>query len=168
MKARHCKSILLTATDINYIQIKPFKCCLRVVAAKMMALALWLMCFLMLPGTVPQWPWHTDWALGLASAIALISVNACIMSNRKSRFIALTTTLQIALMPFYIGIFLAVISPSVTVPLVFCCVALRLLLRFYCASLQTVEVLYSAAATRSRKRLYMTAYIYKGLETVQG
>ena len=84
---------------------------------KMVALALWLMCFLMLPGTVPQWPWHTDWASGLASVIALISVNACIMSNRKSRFIALTTTLQIALMPFYIGIYLAVISPTVTLGL---------------------------------------------------
>ena len=90
---------------------------------KMVALP--LLCFLMLPGTVPQWPWHTNWVTGLAGLIALIAVNACIMSNRKSRFIALTTTLQIALMPFYIGIYLAVISPTVTLGL---CLALGTLM----------------------------------------
>jgi uncharacterized membrane protein YdbT with pleckstrin-like domain len=49
----------------------------------------------------------------VAVVLALLLSCACSTANRKSRFVFLTSTLQLALLPCYIGIYLALFSPVV-------------------------------------------------------
>ena len=77
-----------------------------------MALSLLEFYTLILTSSMPQWPWH----FCLASVVACIWVcfASLVIASRKLRFIVLTTTLQVALVPFYMGMYLAVMSPAVT------------------------------------------------------
>jgi hypothetical protein len=111
---------------------------------------------------MPPWPWYS--CLGSAVACVWLTGAAGVISSRRCRFIFLTTTLQMSLVPFYAGIWLGMTTPSVTVPLMTCCVALRFLLRFYCASTAHLLRFYCpsvASTVHSRKRLNLDSLLWK-------
>jgi len=113
-----------------------------------MAIFLFSLSLLMLPGTVPQWPWQMPWMSTVAAVTVLLTIFGCIMANRKSRFVFLTTTLQLALLPAYIGIYLALISPIVSC---FLFLALGTLLAFIRGSIY-VSIRMCGRSTHVRRR----------------
>ena len=86
-------------------------------------------------------------ACQVAVAICLSAIASLLIASRKWRFIVLTTTLQGALVPFYIGIYLAMLSPIVTFGTL---LALGTLLACIRAVLHSVEVRYTSQKPRSR------------------
>ena len=92
-------------------------------------MAPFVLLFFLLPDTVLQWDWHRLWISMVALAFALLLSSALSTANRKSRFVILTSTLQLALLPCYIGIYLVLISPIVTCSLILALVALWVCIR---------------------------------------
>lgn len=112
-----------------------------------MAIFRFSLSLLMLTGTVPQWPWQMPWMSTVAAVVYVLLAVLC-LQRRKGRFVFLTTTLQLALLPSYIGIYLALISPIVTC---FLFLALGTLLAFIRGSIY-VSIRMCGRSTHVRRR----------------
>ena len=55
----------------------------------------------MLIGTDPQWPWQMPWSTTVAAVIVLLPILACIVVSRRTQFVVITATPQLALLLFY-------------------------------------------------------------------
>ena len=95
---------------------------------------------------MPQWPWYS--CLGSAVACVWLTGAAGVISSRRCRFIFLTTTLQMSLVPFYAGIWLGMTTPIVTC---FLFLALGTLLAFIRGSIY-VSIRMCGRSTHVRRR----------------
>ena len=93
-------------------------------------MAPFVLLFVLLSDTDLEWDWHHKlWMSMVALGFTLLLSCALITASRRSRFVILTSTLQLALLPCYIGIYLALISPTVTCSLILALGALWVCIR---------------------------------------